>query len=290
MKAAPFEYCPVGSVEEAVALLAEDEGAKVLAGGQSLVPLMAMRLARPRRLVDLNLVPGLDGVRVEGDRLSLGAMVRHRQVERQAELRRRCPLIGEVVEQIGHVAIRNRGTVGGSLAHADPAAEWPALALALEAELVVEGGSGRRIVPAGEFFTGVFETVLRQDEVLTEVRFGLPSEGAGAAVLELSRRQGDFAIVGVVAVLEPDGEGVVREARLALFGVGETAVRARAAEARLIGERPDERVIAGVVEAVGSELRPTGDLQGSAEYRRHLAGVLTRRALVQAWQRAGRGA
>ncbi|HZV52877.1 MAG TPA: xanthine dehydrogenase family protein subunit M [Candidatus Dormibacteraeota bacterium] len=288
MKAAPFEYCPAASLDEAVALLAGDEDAKVLAGGQSLVPLMAMRLARPSRLVDLNPIPGLDWVRLDGDRLSLGAMTRHRQVERHPELRRRCSLIAEAVEQIGHVAIRNRGTVGGSLAHADPAAEWPALVLALDAELVARGPAGTRTISAPDFFTSVFETALRPDEVLVEVRLGLPSERAGTAVLELSRRHGDFAIAGVVAVLETDGEGAVQDARLALFGVGETAVRARAAEARLLGERPDDRTIAAAAEAVDPDLHPSSDLHGSAEYRLHVARVLTRRALVQARERAGR--
>jgi carbon-monoxide dehydrogenase medium subunit len=290
VKPAPFAYRAATSVEEAVALLAGDEDAKALAGGQSLVPLMAMRLARPSCLVDLNPIPGLGYVRLDGDRVSVGALTRNRELERHPELRRRCPMVAEAVEQIGHVAIRNRGTVGGSLAHADPAAEWPALALALDAQLEARGPSGVRTIEADDFLVGPFTTALAPDEVLTEVRLRLPSARAGTAVLELARRHGDFAIAGVAAVLELDQGGAVADVRLALIGVGETALRARSAERLLRGSPASDEAIAGAAAALDQEVHPTGDLHGSAEYRRHLAGVLVRRALRRARARARGGA
>jgi carbon-monoxide dehydrogenase medium subunit len=273
-----------------VAALAEHgDEAKVMAGGQSLVPLLAFRLARPSVVVDVNRVAGLDGARLEGDTLELGALTRQRDVELLPGLRQRCPMIAEAVEQIGHVAIRNRGTVGGSLAHADPAAEWTALALALDAELDLHGPAGTRTLPARDFLVTYFTTSLQPDEVLTRIRLRVPNGRTGSCFLELARRHGDFAIVGVGALVTLDADGYVADARVALIGVGERAVRATAAEQVLRGSRPSDDVLADAAGAVDGEIEPNGDIHASADYRRHVAGVLVRRALGTAVTRARGG-
>jgi len=290
VKPPPFEYLAPRSLDEAVAALAEHgDEAKAMAGGQSLVPLLAFRLARPSVVVDLNGIPGLDGARLDGETLELGALTRQRDVERLAGLRQRCPMVVEAVEQVGHVAIRNRGTVGGSLAHADPAAEWTALALALDAELDLTGPSGTRTVPAREFLVSTFLTVLEPDELVTGVRLHVPNGRSGSCFTELSRRHGDFALAGVGALVTLDEGGIVTDARLALIGVGETAVRAEAAEQALRGHPPTAEVLAEAARAVEGELDPNSDIHASADYRRHVAGVLVRRALETAAARARGG-
>jgi carbon-monoxide dehydrogenase medium subunit len=290
VKPPPFEYVAPRSLDEAVAALGEHgDEAKVMAGGQSLVPLLAFRLARPSVVVDVNRVAGLDGARLDGDTLELGALTRQRDVELLPGLRERCPMIVEAVEQIGHVAIRNRGTVGGSLAHADPAAEWTALALALDAELDVYGPGGTRTLPAREFLISYFTTALQPDEVLTRIRLRVPNGRTGSCFLELARRHGDFAIAGVGALVSLDADGSVGDARLALIGVGERAVRATAAEQVLRGSRPSEDVLADAAGAVDGEIEPNGDIHASAGYRRHVAAVLVRRALETAVARARGG-
>lgn len=291
MKPPPFEYVAAGSLEEALAALTEHgDEAKLLAGGQSLVPLLAFRLARPSVLVDLNRVAGLDRVELSGDTLLLGSMARQRAVERLPGLRERCAMIAEAVELIGHVAIRNRGTVGGSIAHADPAAEWPALAVVLEAQLELAGPRGPRTVPAREFFVSYFTTALEPDEVLTGIRVPIPNGRTGSAFLELSRRHGDFALAGVGALVTLGEDGTAADARLGLIGVGSRPVRAETAEAVLRGRVPDAEAIAEAAAAVTGEIEPTGDIHASEEYRRHLAVVLTRRALAAAVARAEGGA
>lgn len=290
MKPPPFEYVAPASIDEAVGVLAEHgDDAKVLAGGQSLVPLLAFRLARPAVLVDLNRVAGLDGLSLEGDTLVVGALTRQRAVERLPSLRERCPMVVEAVELIGHTAIRNRGTVGGSLAHADPAAEWTALALVLDAELDLVGPDGMRTVAAHDFFVTYFTTVLAPDEVLTQARFRLPNGRSGSCFLELARRHGDFALAGVGALVSLDEDGSVAAARLALIGVGDRAVRARAAEAVLRGARPSDGLLAEAAQAVDGEIRPGSDIHASESYRRDVARVLTRRALATAVARAQGG-
>lgn len=292
MKPAPFEYAAPTSVEEAVGLLQQHgDEAKVLAGGQSLVPLLAFRLAAPSVLVDLNGVRELEYVRLEGDTLVLGALARHRSVEELGELATRCPMLAEGVGVIGHVAIRNRGTVGGSLAHADPAAEWPSLTLALDGEIDVVGSSGTRTVPASGFFESYFTTVLAPDELVREVRLHLPNGGrTGSTYLELARRHGDFALAGVGALLTLDGGGIIADARVVLIGVRDTAVRSAAAEGVLRGSAPSEELFAGAAAAVQDEIDPVSDVHGSSGYRRHLAEVLVRRALGRARERAEAGA
>jgi CO/xanthine dehydrogenase FAD-binding subunit len=290
VKPPPFEYVAPSELDEAVAVLSEHgDEAKVLAGGQSLMPLLSFRLARPSVLVDLNRVPGLDGLSLDGDELRIGAMTRQREVERLPGLRERCPMIVEAIEQIGHVTIRNRGTVGGSLAHADPAAEWTALALGLDAKLDVVGPGGPRTVAADEFFITYYTTTLAADEVLTQVRLSIPNGSSGSCFLELARRHGDFALVGVGALLSLDGAGAVADARVALIGVGDRALRAVGVEAALRGREPSDAVLAEAAEQVTDGMGGRSDVHASEEYRRHASRVLTRRALATALERARGG-
>lgn len=290
MKPAPFEYAAPERLEEAIALLAQHgDEAKVLAGGQSLVPLLAMRLATPALLVDLNRIPGLDEARIEDGTLRVGALARERTVEEIPGLAERAPIVAEAVSLIGHVAIRNRGTVGGSIAHADPAAEWPALLLALDGEVEAVGPGGSRTVPAADLFETYFTTSLQPTEVIREVRVRLPAPGAGSAFVEFARRHGDFALAGAGAVLELSPDGTVADARVALIGVRDTAVRSTAAEAALRGARPTDEAIAAAAEAVDADVSPLSDVHASADFRRHLAKVMTRRALLAARNRAGGG-
>ena len=291
MKPAPFEYAAPETLEEALALLAEHgDEAKVIAGGQSLVPLLALRLAAPTVLVDLNRVGGLSHLRLDGDTLVAGALVRHRDVESLPGLAERCALLSDGVGLIGHVAIRNRGTVGGSLAHADPAAEWPSLLLALDGEVDARGPGGSRTIPAAGFFDTYFTTALRPDEVLTEVRLRLPGGRVGSAYLELARRHGDFAIAGAGAILGLGEDGRVLDGRVVLIGVRDTAVRSAGAEAVLRAGEPGDELFAEAAEAIDGEIDPVSDLHGSSDYRRKVAKVLVRRALARALERVPGGA
>lgn len=291
MKPAPFEYAAPETLDEALALLAEHgDEAKVIAGGQSLVPLLAFRLAAPTVLVDLNRVDGLSHLRLDGDTLVAGALVRHRDVERLPGLAERCALLSDGVGLIGHVAIRNRGTVGGSLAHADPAAEWPSLLLALDGEVDARGPEGSRTIPAAGFFDTYFTTALRPDEVLTEVRLRLPGGRVGSAYLELARRHGDFAIAGAGAILGLGEDGRVMDGRVVLIGVRDTAVRSAGAEVVLRGGEPGDELFAEAAEAIDGEIDPVTDLHGSSDYRRKVAKVLVRRSLARALERVRGGA
>jgi aerobic carbon-monoxide dehydrogenase medium subunit len=300
MKPAPFDYLAPRSVDEAVAHLTErGDDAKVLAGGQSLVPMMAFRLATPTALVDLNRVEELEHARVEGTALVCGALARQSEVARLQGLRERCAMVAEGIDLIGHTAIRNRGTVGGSLAHADPAAEWPALLLALDGEVDVAGPSGSsRTIAAGDLFDTYFTTSLAPDEVLTEVRLPLPGAPPGGAVgsafVEFAQRHGDFAIAGAAVCMSFGAaahEATVVDARIALIGVRDTAVRARAAEAMLRGGAATDEALAEASHAIDDEIDPVSDVHASAGFRRRLARVVARRALGLARDRAiGAGA
>lgn len=289
MKPAPFDYFAPESVEEAVSLLAEHGGeAKILAGGQSLMPLLNMRLARPVALIDASRLAELDYIREANGRLRIGSMTCKRAVERSALVRRRQPLLHAGTLLVAHPQIRNRGTVGGSLAHADPAAEYPALAVALDAELRVVGPDGERSVGAADFFVSTLTTALEPTELLTEVRFPALPKRTGWSCLEVARRHGDFAMAGVAATLTLDRKGRCAGARIALFGVGPKPLRARDAEETLIGEEPGERLFAQAGQKASADVaEPPSDVHASAEYRRHLAQVLTRRALAEAAARAG---
>jgi carbon-monoxide dehydrogenase medium subunit len=288
VKPPPFEYADPGDVAEAVALLADlGDEAKVLAGGQSLVPLLNFRLARPRYLVDINRVPDLDYILPLDGGLALGALVRQRAVERSDLVRERCPLLHEAIQQVGHVQIRNRGTLGGNLAHADPSSELPAVITALDGRLRVRGPAGERVLSAGDFYLGYLTTALGPDELLVAAELPAWPLEAGSCFLEFSRRAGDFALVGVAAILALDGDGRVQRAGLALTGVGGRPFDAAAIATEVLGgERPDEAAVRAVAERVGAAVEPDSDIHAPAEYRKHLAEVLTRRALLAAAERA----
>ncbi|HEY7650036.1 MAG TPA: xanthine dehydrogenase family protein subunit M [Methylomirabilota bacterium] len=288
MKPAVFDYLSPASVEEALALLADlGEGAKPLAGGQSLVPLMNFRLVRPQHVVDLNGLSELAGIREDDGHLVIGAMTRQRAVETSALVAERCPLLAEAMPQIGHVQIRNRGTVGGSLAHADPAAELPAVVAALGGELVVRSTRGQRVMKAEQFFVGYLTTAARPGELLVEVRLPTSPPRTGTAFLEVSRRHGDFALVGVAATVTVDEAGVCTHAAIALTGVGPTPVVAHEAARALVGAKPTANAFDAAGRRVSDSVQPDSDLHASSDYRKHVAGVLTRRALARAAERAG---
>jgi carbon-monoxide dehydrogenase medium subunit len=287
LKPAPFDYYDPTSLAEVLALLQRyGSDAKLLAGGQSLIPVLNMRLAKPAVLIDLNRVAELTYIREEGEQIAIGALTRHAAVERSELVARRQPLLTEAVRYIGHSQIRNRGTIGGSLAHADPSAELPALMVGLEGQLRIVGPTGSREVEAGEFFLMYFTTCLRSDELIAEVRVPCLPARTGYAFDELARRHGDFALAGVACTLTLDQDGVATDCRLGLTGVGMTPIRPREAEARLIGAVPDASAFRRVAEAVMDLVMPESDVHGSAEYRRELAGVLTERALRRAHHRA----
>jgi carbon-monoxide dehydrogenase medium subunit len=287
MKPAPFEYAAPRALDEALRLLADfGSDARPLAGGQSLVPLLNMRLVRPSAVVDLNRIASLFEVKTVDGELRLGAMVRHRTLERDPVIRARAPLLAEAAAQVGHVQIRTRGTLGGSLAHADPAAELPAAAVALNARCVLRGLGGERIVPATEFVVGPLATSLEPGELLVEVRVPPLPQGTGWAFVELARRHGDFAIVGAAAVVHRDGDGRIDLARLALCGVGGAPYAPSWVDGMLRGTRPDPQVLRDVGVRVRDEVEPNGDIHAGAAYRRAIAAVLSARALKNAAERA----
>jgi aerobic carbon-monoxide dehydrogenase medium subunit len=291
VKPAPFEYFEPASVEEAVGLLAEHgDGAKLLAGGQSLVPLLAFRLVRPACLVDLNRIDGLAAIEACDGGVAIGAMARQRALERSALVRARAPLLHEAARLIGHPQIRNRGTVGGSLAHADPAAELPAVVTALDATLIAQGPAGRRELAARDFFRSYLTTALATAEVLVEVRLPAGPPRTGGACLEVSRRPGDFALIGLVAVVTLDGEDVCRRARLVFFGAGPVPKVADGAERELVGQPIGEGTLARAAAAAAEELSPDSDIHATADYRRRVGGALVRRAVSLAAARAREGA
>jgi carbon-monoxide dehydrogenase medium subunit len=274
VKPAPFAYAKARSVEHAVELLGRD-GARVLAGGQSLIATLNMRLSQPSLLVDINDVPGLDRIVRRNGHIELGALVRHAQAERSREVAAAAPLIARALPHIGHPAIRNRGTVGGSIAFADPAAELPACLIALDGEVDIAGPAGARTVTADDFFTGLFETALGPRDVLTAIRLPAASADTRVGFAELARRHGDYAMVGLAAAARADGNGLT-DVRLVFFGVGATPVRARNAETALA--RGD---IDAAVAALGRDLDPPDDVQAEGGVKKHLAGVLLRRVARQ---------
>lgn len=287
MKPASFAYRRATSVPEALELLArEGDEAKVLAGGQSLVPLMAFRLARPSALIDITPVAGLRYLRRDGDVLRIGALATHRDIETSSEpgVLDGYAILPKAAHFIGHYPIRTRGTFGGSIAHADPTSEWCMLALLLDAEIVATGPEGERTIAAGDFFRGLFTTALRPDELVTEVRF--PGPAPRAAIREFARRQGDFAIVAAAAAVELEGERV-RSARIALAGVGGVPVRATEAEALVAGAAAGDELFAEAGRAAAAPLEPPSDIHGSAAYRKELAAALVRRALAEAVSAGG---
>jgi carbon-monoxide dehydrogenase medium subunit len=287
VKPAAFEYHAPRTIDEAVGLLAEHgDDAKVLAGGQSLVPLMNMRLARPRVIVDINRTRGLAGLGEARGMLRIGSMVRQRTAERSALVAFRCPLLRDALGWVGHPQIRNRGTIGGTIAHADPAAEVPAVLAALGGEVTVRGRRGTRTIAAAELFVTYLTTAIGARELLTEVRVPVMPRGSGWSWMEIARRHGDFALAGVGVMLAVRG-GIIVDACIGLTGVGPIPVRAAAAERLLVTHHPSDALWEQAAEAVRAAIQPEGDLHASADYRRHVAGVLTARALREAHARAG---
>ncbi len=287
MKPPVFEYHRPGSLHDALALLGAHPGAKPLAGGQSLIPAMNFRLAAPERLIDLNALEELAGIDETADGgLRIGAMTRHHAVEHSASVAARAPLLACAMPFIAHRPIRNRGTIGGSLAHADPAAELPAVMVALGARLVLASTRGERVVPAAEFFTGLFATALTEGELITAIEIPALPARTGTAFLELARRHGDYALVGVTAVVTIDSGARVADARIVLFSVGEGPVRATHAEQALAGTTGDAAALRTAADAVQRDIDPSSDIHASSAYRRQLASVLTRRALAAAIGRA----
>ena len=288
MKPAPFAYHRPATVDEALTVLARHGGdAKPLAGGQSLIPAMNFRLARPAVLVDLNRIAALAGIRGSADGLRIGTMTRQRAVERDTTVARDAPLLAEALPHIAHPQIRTRGTVGGSLAHADPAAELPAVMVALDATFDLRGPRGKRSIAAAEFYTGLFTTALAPDELLVEIAIPRPAPRSGSAFVEVARRHGDYALAGVAAVVALDDAGRCREARIALLSVGDGPVLARKAAQAITGAAPTAEAIKAAADAAASkDIDPPGDIHASAAYRRQLVGVLVRRALQRACERA----
>jgi CO/xanthine dehydrogenase FAD-binding subunit len=278
-----FSYHDPATVAEAVALLAEHgDGAKLLAGGQSLMPLLNFRLVRPGHVIDVNRVVELDHVTGTAAGLRLGALVRQRTVERSALIRERCPLLGDAIRHVGHPQIRNRGTLGGSLAHADPAAELPGVMVALDATFALERADRRRMVGAADFFRSALTTALEPDEMLVEVEIPSPPERTGFGFEEFALRQGDFALAGVAVALTLDRDGAIAGVRVVCIGVEDRPARVAEAEAALIGARPSDAAFAEARRIVAERLEARDDIHATGAYRKRLAGVLTERAFWRA--------
>jgi aerobic carbon-monoxide dehydrogenase medium subunit len=289
MKLPPVEYEAPRTVAEAIDLLAEQlDEASVLAGGQSLIPLLALRLARPAVLIDINGIDELSGVSTTDGQVTIGAMTREYVAEESKTVAEAVPLLAAALPLIGHEAIRSRGTIGGSLAHADPAAELPAVARALDAEFVVRGPAGQRVIPAAQWFEGYLTTARQPDELLVEVRFPAARPGTGVSFTEVARRHGDFAMVGVAVSLVLSG-GVISEARLAFAGVSDVPVRAAAAEDLLVGEGPSAELFDEAARRATGDINPPADLHGSSDYRKTVAATIVRRGLRAAAGNAARG-
>ena len=286
MKPAPFDYTAATSVEMATASLAEaGDDAKIIAGGQSLVPLLNFRLLRPSILVDINSIESLSFITETATNIRVGALTRHYQLETSPVIARHLPVLSCAMTHVAHLAIRNRGTIGGSLAHGDPAAELPMMALLLDAELHIASVSSARTIAARDFFLGALTVDLGAGEIVTEIVLPKLPPRTGWGFAEVARRHGDFALAAVAATLTVVADAIV-EARIALTGVGRTPLRVAEAESLLVGQAPTPYLSGQTVEAVRAAMEPDSDMHASADYRRHLAGVLTSRALAAAWRRA----
>jgi CO/xanthine dehydrogenase FAD-binding subunit len=288
MKPAPFDYVAPTELAEALALLAQHgDEAKILAGGQSLMPMMNMRLATPQVVIDVNRLSALAYMAPQADGgVAIGALTRQRQLERSPLVQEQHPVLAAALPLIGHFQIRSRGTIGGSLVHADPAAELPAVSVALEAEFVLQNAERQRVVAAEDFFVTYLTTALEPDEMLTDIRLPAWPAGWGWDVQEVCRRAGDFALVGAVSCLHIDAEDVCKAARLVLFGVGGAPVRVPRAEGALVGQRLEAEALRQVEHIVAAELDPESDIHASAAYRKEVGGVMARRTLTQALARA----
>jgi aerobic carbon-monoxide dehydrogenase medium subunit len=286
MYPAQFEYAAPTSLDEALKMLSEGGGdAKILAGGHSLLPMMKLRLAQPAKLIDLRKVPGLDEIKVDGNGLTIGAMVTHAQVASSAEVKRALPVLAEAAEKVGDLQVRNRGTLVGSLVHADPAGDLPGVFLAVDGEIVARGPNGERTIKASDFFVDILTTSLAEDEIVTQARFpGLPNR-SGAAYAKFDHPASHYAMAGACAVVTLGDGGKIEQARIGVTGVGPKAYRAEGVEQALAGQGAD--AIAAASEKAADGIDCNDDIHASAEYRAHLARVFTRRALEAAIQRAG---
>jgi carbon-monoxide dehydrogenase medium subunit len=287
MKPAPFKYIAASSLDHALSLKAEyGDEARFLAGGQSLIPAMNFRLARPSVLIDINGLKDLAGIDRSGSEIQIGALTRYCALERDSSFLKACSLFADALPHIAHPQIRNRGTIGGNLSHADPASELPAIAVAMEARMRIKSSTGERQVLASEFFVGLLSTDIREDEMLVEIAFPSPKPRSGACFMEVARRRGDFALAGLAAMVTLDEARRCSEVRLALCGVGETAVDASDAAAGLIGQPCTPEVIEVVAAGVREVIAPSGNVHASPDYQRHIAGVLAMRAIGTAYRRA----
>jgi aerobic carbon-monoxide dehydrogenase medium subunit len=288
---ASFKYAAVRSVDEAIDLLADNADAKVLAGGHSLLPLMKLRLATPSILVDINRIPGLDYIREDEalERLTIGALTRHVDLERSDLIRERYPMLWEAAKGIGDPQVRNRGTLAGSVAHADPASDWPAALLAAEAEVVATGKSGQRVIPIERLYLGILTTSLQAEELVTEVRVPLPGPRSGGAYEKLERKVGDYAVIGVGVQLSCNEAGTIATAGIGLCNAGSTSLRASTAEAFLVGKPPAADNVNEAARLAMDDSDPVEDDRGPVDYKRAMVRELTRRALTRALERARGG-
>jgi carbon-monoxide dehydrogenase medium subunit len=291
MKPAPFKYIAAATLEQALALKAKyGDDAKFLAGGQSLIPAMNFRLARPAVLIDINALKECSGIAAyENGGARIGALTRYRTLQNDGLLGRAFPLFGEALPHIAHPQIRNRGTIGGNLSHADPASELPALVVAMEAVIKVKSSTHERQIAAADFFQGLLTTDLQPDEMLVEIAIPAPQPRTGTGFSEVARRRGDFALAGAAASITVDQDALCTHARLALCGVGETPVDASDAAAILVGQRVDGQRMDHVADAVRRLIEPAGNVHATPDYQRHVAGVLTQRTLATAYDRACHG-
>ena len=286
MYPAAFEYHTPASVQEALGLLGKLDDAKILAGGHSLVPMMKLRLAQPKHLIDLRKVPGLNAIKEEGGTIVIGAMATHWEIESSKLLQAKCPVVSDTAKIIGDPAVRNKGTIGGSLAHADPAADMPATVIALGAELVCQGAPNTRTVKVDDGFQGLMSTALGEDELLVEIRVPALAAGTGSAYMKFAHPASRFAIVGAAAVITVDKQGTCTKAGVGITGAGTKAVRAKGVEAGLVGKRLDAATIEAAAQKAADGIDVQADLQGSVEYKSHLCRVFARRAVEAALKKA----
>jgi aerobic carbon-monoxide dehydrogenase medium subunit len=288
MNPSAFAYERAGSVQEAISLLSQHgEGAKLIAGGHSLLPIMKLRLAEPERIIDIGRIDALHGVRQDGNEIVTGALTTHHEVAGHELIRSQVPLLAATAEVVGDRQVRNRGTIGGALAHADAAADYPASILVLDATIVAEGPNGERRIPAGDFFIDFLTTALAPTEVLREIRIAIPGQGYGWSYQKLANQASGYAIVGVAALLALDANGNVADVRVGVTGAAPVAWRASATEDALRGKQLDDATIASAAALVDGDVEFLDDLHGSAEYRRRVTHGLTRRAILEAATRAG---
>jgi carbon-monoxide dehydrogenase medium subunit len=286
MKPAPFNYLCAYSLEEALQYLRSSEDAKVIAGGQSLMPMLNFRVVQPSLLVDIGKLVELDFIREEGDDIVIGSLTRHNTVAKSELVEKYLPVMHEALKHVAHLAVRNRGTIGGSLSHADPAAEYPMLSLLLDAKISCESLDEKRVIPAEEFFAGSLSTVLAEDEILTEIRFSKTNANTGWAFEEFAQRDGDFALAAVGILVDKDSENRIANVKISMMGVGETALRLNAIEDQLNGQSYSMELLEAAVTNLPSWLVPNTDLHGSSEYRLHLAVQLFKRTFIAAWNMA----